>query len=202
MPARVPQLGADGSILEGIVTTRNGKGTVNISPMGPLVDLQIKHFVFRPYRTSTTYQNLKREGSGVFHVTDDVMLFAQAALGHPDPLPTLKGLTLTDACRWYAFEIESLDDSQDRTEIVARTVDRGHNRDFFGFNRARHAVIEAAILATRVHLIPAVQIVEDLQRLETPLQKTGSSAELEAFAFLREYIHQHFQRQTRVESQP
>ena len=184
MPNETPQLGADGRILEGIVTTQNEDGTVNISPMGPIVDASVSQFLFRPYCTSTTYKNLKRASAGVFHITDDVLLFAQAALGQPDPLPELEGLVLTDACRWYAFDIDTLDDSQERTHITAHTVKQGHNRDFLGFNRAKHAVLETAILATRVHLLPAADILAELDRLRSPVEKTASSAEIQAFDFL------------------
>ena len=76
-------------ISEGIVTTINADGSVNISPMGPEVDASGERMVLKPYRTSTTYFNLKRTGQGVFHVTDDVELLAEAALGSPDPLPPL-----------------------------------------------------------------------------------------------------------------
>ncbi len=184
MSQELPKLGSDGLLLEGIVTTQNEDGTVNISPMGPIVDDAINQFLFRPYCTSTTYKNLKRTGCGVFHVTDDVLLFAQAALGQPDPLPKLDGLVLTEACRWYAFEIDTLDDSQKRTQIVAHTVERGRNRDFVGFNRAKHAVLEAAILATRIHLLPAADILAELERLNSSVQKTAGGTELQAFDFL------------------
>jgi len=187
---QLPQLGADGLILEGIVTTRNDDGTVNISPMGPIVDTAVQQFVFRPYQSSTTYKNLKRDGHGVFHVTDNVALIAQAAVGQPDPLPELDDLILIDACQWFKFEIRSLDDSQPRTHIVAETTESGNQRAFFGFNRAKHAVLEAAILATRVHLLPAEQIRSELDRLESPTLKTASAVEREAFDFLRQYIDQ------------
>ena len=180
----IPQLGEEGHILEGIVTTQNEDGSVNISPMGPIVDASVTQFVFRPYCTSTTYINLKRTGTGVFHVTDDVLLFAQAALGQPSPLPSLDDLILIDACRWYTFKIDAIDDSQERTHITAHTVKHGRNRDFLGFNRAKHAVLEAAILATRVHLLPAADILAELDRLRSPVEKTASSAELQAFDFL------------------
>ena len=194
MPQVPPQIGSAGSILEGIVTTTNDDGSVNISPMGPVVDELMQHLLLRPFQTSTTYRNLKRTGQGVFHVTDDVNLFARAAIGQLDPLPevvpatAVDGFVLRDACRWYAFQVERLDDRHERTEIVARTVDQGRFRDFFGFNRARHAVIEAAILATRVHILPAEQILADLERLKSPLQKTGSREQLEAFSRLSDYI--------------
>lgn len=195
-----PELGSDGRILEGIVTTHNVDGTVNISPMGPIVDGDVTRFVFRPYVMSTTYANLKREGRGVFHVTDDVMLFAQAAVGQPDPLPALEGLKLLDACRWYEFAIRSLDDSTERTHVVAETVDNGRFRDFFGFNRAKHAVIEAAILATRVHLLPPANICADLERLATPVQKTAGLAEQQAFTFLQDFISAKLQTSDSAES--
>jgi uncharacterized protein len=191
-----PTLGAEGRILEGIVTTLNADGSPNISPMGPIVDDVLDRLWLRPFQTSTTYQNLKRTGVGVFHLTDDVELFAQAAVGQPDPLPRLHpaekitGVVLADACRWYAFEIESLDDSNDRTSIVARVIDRGVERDFLGFNRAKHAVLEAAILATRLHLLDAKEIETQFARLATIIEKTGAVAEHRAFTFLRDYVNQ------------
>ena len=194
---QLPQLGDDGRILEGVVTTLNEDRSVNISPMGPIVDSQLKTLVLRPFRTSTTYQNLKRTGQGVFHVTDNVKLIAQAAVGTPDPLPRLTptqkvdGMALVDACRWVEFTVESLDDRAERTWIVAQTVAQQRNRDFFGFNRAKHAVLEAAILATRVSLLPVEEILAELQRLQSPVKKTAGAAEQEAFDFLREYIEEH-----------
>jgi len=194
--AKPPKLGAAGRILEGIVTTLNADGSPNISPMGPIVDDALDRLWLRPFQTSTTYQNLKRAGAGVFHLTDDVELFAQAAVGQPNPLPRLRpankieGVILADACRWFAFEIESIDDSAERTSIVARVVDRGVERDFLGFNRAKHAVLEAAILATRVHLLDPAEIQAEFARLAIPIEKTGAVAEYRAFNFLREYVRQ------------
>ena len=75
-------------ILEGIVTTVNVDGSVNISPMGPIVDdLRIERLVLRPYQTSVTCQNLLRTRQGVFHVTDDVEIIARAAVDRLEQLP-------------------------------------------------------------------------------------------------------------------
>ncbi|HEV2973195.1 MAG TPA: DUF447 domain-containing protein [Pirellulales bacterium] len=185
-------------ILEGIVTTLNADRSVNISPMGPLVDAQMERLVLRPYQTSTTYANLKRAGQGVFHVTDDVLLLAQAAVGQPEPLPALlaavavDGMILAEACRWYAFQVQSIDDSQPRSQIVADVVDRGRLRDFFGFNRAKHAVVEAAILATRIGIIPREEIESEFARLAVLVQKTGGEQERRAFEILRGYVERSF----------
>jgi hypothetical protein len=181
-------------ILEGIMTTVNADETPNVSPMGPRVDVAMTSLLLRPYQTSTTYKNLKRTGEGVFHVTDNVELLAHAAVGKLDPLPELRaatavcGFILADACRWYALRVKSLDDSRERTEIVCDVIDRGVQREFFGFNRAKHAVVEAAIVATRVKLLPASEIAAQMQPLAVIVEKTAGDAERRAFAFLETFI--------------
>ncbi len=197
MPAAAaPTIGADGRILEGVVTTLDADGAVHVAPMGPIVDDQLERLWLRPFRTSATYQNLRRTGVGVFHVTDDVELVARAAIdrleGPPAVVPAerIAGAILVDACRWYAFEVESLDESTDRTSMVARIVDRGVLREFVGFNRAKHAVIEAAILATRVHLLDAEHTLAEFERLAVLVAKTGAAAEVRAFYLLRDYVQE------------
>ena len=181
-------------ILEGLLTTINEGGGVNISPMGPAVEEDMRRLVLKPYQTSRTYQNLKRTGEGVFHVTDDVELMARCAIGTPDPLPPMmaaegvNGRILANACRWYAFRVTSLDDSQERTQIVADVVAWARIRDFFGFNRAKHAVVEAAILATRTALLPVADILRDFERLQVLVNKTGGPQEHRAFDFLRQQV--------------
>ena len=53
----------------------------NIAPMGPKVEADLRRFVLRPFKTATTYRNLKRHGEGVLHVTDDALMLARAAIG-------------------------------------------------------------------------------------------------------------------------
>ena len=73
---------------------------------------------------------------------------------------------------------------------LARVVHSGRLRDFFGFNRAKHAVVEAAILATRIHLLPRDEILAEFARLKTPVEKTAGPQEIEAFALLERYVRQ------------
>ncbi len=181
-------------ILEGIVTTQNSAGDVNVAPMGPIVDDSMESFVLRPFQTSTTYKNLKGHPFGVLHVVDDVLLLAKAAIGRLEETPetfqaiTIPARVLKSACRWYEFKIESLDDSDERTRIEARVVHAGHLRDFFGFNRAKHAVLEAAILATRVHILPADEIVAQIDALRSPVEKTAGPNERAAFQLVDQYV--------------
>ena len=179
-------------ILEGIVTTVNDDGTTNISPMGPMVNETMTHLVLRPFQTSTTYQNLKRVGAGVLHITDDVELLASAAIGrvrapvHDETDPRHR--ILRDACRWYAFQVMELNDERERTTIRCEVVDQGRQRDFFGFNRAMHAVVEAAILATRVGIVDDDRIRREMRRLQILVEKTGGGAEQRAFNRLVRYL--------------
>jgi uncharacterized protein len=184
----------DELILEGIVVTQGAAGQPNVAPMGPRVDRDITQLVLRPYQTAQTYRNLKATGCGVFHVTDDVELLARAAIGQfqsPPPLVPTAGFAcprLADACRWFAFRVLELDDSADRTTIRCSVVARGELRPFLGFNRAKHAVLEAAILATRIGILPGEDICREMERLAIPVQKTAGLQERRAFDILRQYI--------------
>ena len=82
---------------------------------------RLSSLLLRPFQTSTTYTNLARTRQGVFHVTDDVLLLARAAIGKLDtppltvPATSVDGDILADACRWYEFTIESIDNSHGTT---------------------------------------------------------------------------------------
>jgi uncharacterized protein len=187
-------------ILEGIVTTRNADGSVNIAPMGPKLRLsedgrpQFDRFLLRPFKTSITFQNIARDRCGVLHVTDDVLLIAKAAvLDHFEPpqlVPAerVAGDVIADCCRFYEFVVEEIDDSSDRSSIEVRVVRDRHVREFFGLNRAKHAVVEAAILATRKHMMSPEVLQADVDRLRPLIDKTGGPREHEAFLLLEQFI--------------
>ncbi|WP_425398061.1 DUF447 domain-containing protein [Aeoliella sp.] len=182
------------ALLEGIVTTLNDDGTTHIAAMGPRVDWPITGMLLRPYQTSTTFKNLCRNKRGILHVTDDVLLMARAAVGRLYETPPMEfgpegyPQRLADCVRWYAFEVQNLDESQDRTEMICRVSEQGHVRDFFGFNRARHAVIEAAILASRLHLISVETVLDQFEQYATIVDKTAGPTERTAFAELQQYL--------------
>jgi hypothetical protein len=192
--AALPRLGVDGRIVEGLVTSRDASDRVHVAPMGPLVNFDLDRMVLRPFQTSTTCARLLERRVGVFHVTDDVEMVARAAVERDFPAPpwfaepTTGGAILRDACRWYAFEVETIDLSQPRAEMTARIVCRGDLRPMLGFNRAQYAVIEAAILATRVGLLEENYLRGELERLAPLVAKTGGAHEVRAFEYLRRWI--------------
>jgi hypothetical protein len=115
-------------------------------------------------------------------------------MGKLDQLPPLmpashvRGFIISDACRFYEFRIRSVDDSDERSRMEAEVVHFGRLRDFVGFNRAKHAVVEAAILATRTDFLPRTEIESEFRKLSMIVEKTGGEQEKKAFAFLRDYL--------------
>ena len=181
-------------ILEGLVTTTDADGRPHLAPMGPRVTPDMQTFTLRPFPTSQTFQNLLKHPEGVLHVTDDALLLARAAVGAADPFPPVRpaervrGFVLADACRAYEFVVRSVDTSEPRVRIEADVVHVAVQREFFGFNRAKHAVLEAAILATRLHILPASEVAEEYRKLRVIVDKTGGPAELEAMTFLEGHL--------------
>lgn len=177
-------------ILEGLVTTLSADGSPHLAPMGPRMGEYGDSFLLRPFPTSTTYLNLKRHPEGVLHVTDDVLLLAKAAVGKVKQFPdhrdaeTVRGFVLDDACRHFEFRAVTIDESEARVRIECQIVKSGTGRAFFGFNRAKHAVLEAAILATRFHLLPAEEIDAEYAKLRVIVDKTAGPQERKAMAFL------------------
>lgn len=189
-------------ILEAIVTTANDAGQVNVAPMGPEVDgPAIGRLALKPFRTSRTHANLRATGTAVVQVTDDVELIAAAAIGRvtdqppaptalPAPVEPLldRWHKLVDCCHWYAVEVVDWDEDELRPRAHCRIVHRGFQRPMFGPNRAKHAVIEAAILVTRLGLIDRDEIRTRLRDLRPLVDKTGGAAEHRAWRLLESIV--------------
>ena len=184
-------------ILESIVTTVDAAGQVNIAPMGPRTNPAQTEFILRPFTSSKTYANLIATRCAVIHVTDDVILFARAAMDAMDgqtvrqylrPIDNETFWVLNKCHRWFAVEIIEIRGAEPRIDMQCRIVNSGNPGPFFGFNRAKHAVIEAAILATRTHLLPAEEIRRQIDQLRPLIDKTAGLEEHEAFALLTRTI--------------
>jgi uncharacterized protein len=186
-------------IIEGLVSTTSVGGEFHLAPMGPIVQLNpvtgdFDSLLLRPFEGSTTLENLRRDRRAVFHITDDVLLIAKAAIHQletPPPhtkTPSEKSLRLTDCCRWFELEITGIRETPPRFEFECQVVDQGFVRHWTGFNRAKHAVLEAAILCTRIGILPNAEIEAELKRLEIIVGKTAGPQEFEAFKLLRHHF--------------
>ena len=177
-------------ILETIVTTVAEGGAVNCAPMG--VEWDDGATVLKPFLETATCRNLIATGAAVVNLTDDVRVFARAAIANPEyptvPAVSIRGVVLADCCSWREVEVRSIDSTPPRARIETTVVHRGTRREFIGYNRARHAVLEAAIYATRVQLLPRAFLDSELARLQIIVDKTAGPHELEAMALLAAYI--------------
>jgi hypothetical protein len=177
-------------VLETVVTTINPDGGVNCAAMG--VEWGERQIVIKPYRGTRTLRNLRASPAAVVNLTDDILLFSQAALGDPHP-PTrpaagVEGAILEDACSWREVRVEAIDDGEPRARVSTVVVGGGTGREFLGLNRACHAVLEASILASRARLLDAAEIRGELERLQVLVDKTAGPREREAMAYVRAVV--------------
>jgi uncharacterized protein len=177
-------------IIETIITTRAKDGVVNCAPMG--VEWGDDTIVLKPFLETATYRNVTATGVAVVNLTDDVRVFARAAISNPAyetvPAAVVDGVVLADCCSWRELKVVSIDSNPPRSRIETAVVHRGARREFIGFNRACHAVLEAAIYATRLHILPRAFIESEMERLQVIVDKTAGPRELEAMALLAGFI--------------
>ena len=177
-------------IVETIVTTVGADGTVNCAPMG--VEWGDRTIVLKPFLDTATYRNVVATRAAVVNLTDDCRVFARAAISNPAydtvPASVVPGVVLAGACSWRELTVQTVDSRPPRSRIETTVVHRGTRREFVGFNRAAHAVLEAAIYATRVHILPRAFLSSELDRLQSIVDKTAGPNELEAMALLADYI--------------
>jgi uncharacterized protein len=142
-------------IIETIVSTLDESGEPNFAPMG--VEPGPDFITVRPFRNTLTYRNMVSTGYGVVNFTDDALAYVESALYNavlPNfPAKTAPGVVCRDACSWLELAVEFETGSDERAELQCRVLYRGRQKDFIGFCRASHAVIEATIMATRLKLI-------------------------------------------------
>jgi len=179
-------------IVETIVTSLAPDGTINCAPMG--VEWGDAAIVLKPFLETATYRNVSATRAAVVNLTDDVRLFARAAISNPvfetRPAAVVPGAVLADCCSWREVEVRSIDSTPPRSRIETAVVHRGTRREFIGFNRASHAVLEAAIYATRLHLLPRTEIDREIARLQVIVDKTAGPREIEAMDLLTRYIRE------------
>jgi hypothetical protein len=176
------------------VTTRDADGQVNVAPMGVEWDPSIEgsRIVLKPFLQTATYRNVIATRVAVVNIVDDVRVFARAAISNPRyatvAARSVPGVVLADCCSWRELEVVAIDSTPPRSRIETAIAYHGTNRDFIGFNRACHAVLEAAIYATRVHMLPRDFLESELQRLQVIVDKTAGPREFEAMALVSEFI--------------
>jgi hypothetical protein len=177
-------------IVETIFSTVDGDGNPNFAPMGLVWGEE--NLTVRPYRNTQTFRNLQSTGYGVANITDSVLAYVQTALYDAVlpffPARVVEGVVFLQACAWRELEVVSLSGSEDRAELQCRVLHAERRRDFLGFCRAENAVIEAAILATRLDFFDKKIVDEKMAEFEEIVEKTGGAIERQALQLVEQYI--------------
>jgi len=187
-------------IQEVLVTTQNADGIVHIAPMG--VHLIDDQFIILPFRPSTTLDNILQSKTAVINYCDDVRIFAGCLTGRRDwPLSTtekVQGHYLSSALAHKECELLRIEDDETRPKLYCRAVHSVNHAPFQGFNRAQFAVLEAAILVSRLKMLPLEKIQSEIDYLSIGLTKTAGEKELEAWNWLIAIVDQHKQELTQA----
>lgn len=177
-------------IRECIVTTMGEEGKAHISPLGLIEDGV--GWIIAPFRPSTTLDNLRTTPFAVANFTDDVLVFAGCLTGTKDwptrPAAKVPGAVLDGTLAHQELAVESVEDDEVRPRFHCRIVHEESHAPFKGFNRAQAAVIETAILASRLKMLPREKIEQELAYLQIAVEKTAGPREHEAWRILVEKI--------------
>ncbi len=181
-------------IRECIVTTLNAEGQVHIAPLGLIEDGE--GWVIGPFCPSTTLDNLRTTPFAVANFTDDVLVFAGCLLGNKDWLTRsathVPGAVLDAALAHVELEVSHVEEDELRPRFHCRIVHEASHAPFKGFNRAQAAVIETAILASRLKMLPREKVEQELAYLQIAVAKTAGPREHEAWRLLVEKIEEHY----------
>ncbi len=177
-------------INETIITTVNEDGSAHIAPMG--VRRDEKYYIIAPFKPSTTLNNLERTGQAVINLTDDVRIFAGCLTGHYD-WPTvatskIQGQRLQAALSHIEIEVVRQEGDDIRPVFYCEEKHQENHAAFMGLNRAKAAVLEAAVLVSRLHMLSNDKIDNEIKYLQISIDKTAGAHELQAWAWLMDKI--------------
>lgn len=175
---------------EVIVTTMSEHGEPHSAPMGiSYIDDQV---LIQPFKPSSTYDNLKRHRQCTINYIDDVRVFAGALTGRRSwptiPCEQIEGEYLEQALAHAELEIVLFEDNDPRARFTCRIVNEVTHAPFRGFNRAQNAVIEAAVLTSRLNMLPKVKVQQEISYLRIAIEKTAGEREREAWGWLMDKI--------------
>jgi uncharacterized protein len=180
-------------ILETIVTTQDAEGLTHIAPMG--IHVNGDGFIIMPFKPSATLNNFLATQVGVINYCDDVRVFAGCLTGRRDwalkPVATINGKVLDCALAHSEVEIITVEEDEQRPKLYCKVLHTISHAPFAGFNRAQYSVLEAAILISRLDMLPLTKIESEIDYLRIGLEKTSGEREREAWAWVMEALENH-----------
>jgi uncharacterized protein len=177
-------------IRETILTTAGPTGVVHLAPLGLIADGE--GFTIAPFHPSKTLDNLRAVPFAVANYTDDVRIFAGCLTGRrqwptvaSDQVPVQR---LAGALAHAELAVDHVTEDQHRPSFHCRVLRLASHAPFLGFNRAQAAVVEAAILLSRIEMLPRDKIEREIAYLQIAVGKTAGAAEQQAWQWLMESI--------------
>jgi uncharacterized protein len=175
-------------IREVIVTTVDRSSKAHLAPLGLIEDGE--GWIIAPFRPSTTLNNLVETSFAVANYTDDARIFAGLVTRRNDwplvPAAKVPVPRLAAALAHAELRVASFEDDSERPRFYCEILHRENHAPFEGFNRARNAILECAILLTRLHILPREKIDREIDYLKIAVEKTAGPHEREAWAWLME----------------
>jgi len=177
-------------IFETIITSINTEGAPHVTPFG--VRYEGEHILISPYKPSTTLANILASKQAVMNMTDDVRVFAAALTNRQAwallPANQINGFRLADCLQHVELALIEVRDDALRPQLVMQKIHAENHKPFSGFNRAQAAVIELAVLVSRLHMLPQDKIRAEMQYLQIAIDKTAGENELLAWSWLVEKV--------------
>lgn len=177
-------------IRESIITTLHEDGQIHITPMG--AHETSKGLMLAPFKPSATLNNLLRTGTATINYTDDVRIFAGCITGRRDwpvvPTEMIEGVRLENCLTHNEVRVKIHEADDIRPKFYCETVFEQTHQPFHGYNRAQSAVIELAILASRLHMLSEQKIQHEIEYLTIGFDKTAGEREQQAWAWLMQKI--------------
>lgn len=177
-------------IYETVITTLNADGSAHIAPFG--IRERDNMVIIAPFRPSASLDNLLRTGRAVVNLTDDVRIFAGALTGRRawpvQRAEKIDGYVLQAALAHRELELADIKEDALRPELSFRVVHEVMHAPFRGFNRAQAAVLEAAVLVSRLQMLPPEKIATEIAYLTIAIDKTSGEREQQAWSWLMERI--------------
>ncbi|MBP1842939.1 hypothetical protein J2046_001193 [Rhizobium petrolearium] len=180
-------------IRETIVTTVSAEGRVHIAPLGIIA--QDDGWVIAPFRPSATLENLTAVPFAIANYTDDMRIFAGCLTGRRDwPVVAVEGCPvprLQAALSHSVLQVASVKEDEIRPRYFCKVVAEATHAPFTGMNRAKAAVLELAILVSRLQMLPKEKIESEIAYLTIAIEKTAGSDERQAWDWLMERVNAH-----------
>ena len=177
-------------ILETIVTTLSTAGELHLVPFG-LIGAD-EGYVLAPFRPSPTIDNLDANPFFCASSPRDVRVIAGAVTGRREwptvACETIPGRRLADSFGHAEFAVAAIEDDATRPRYRGRTLHSAAHAPFIGYNRAQGAVLEAAILSTRLHMLEPAKVLTEMAYLAIAIGKTAGPREREAWGWIEDKL--------------